>query len=1162
MLMLKRRFVLFSLLTIIGSSDPINYMKLAMLFAIWQSLVISKCVKRYIDNYTNFCYFRIKEMLKSEILKESINIRNKDFNRKVLLSIPLFARKLTDIAKCNGSLISESVNVWIMYNQIGRLFVIPIIVTGIEIWLKKLMNAKIIELKKNKILKNPLKYYEKPINVIDNLRGIKFYAWDKLFKENIKCSTQIKIIIPIHWQVAKFLVNNLSCATLHISSAITLLAFIGRSNNNSITYANIAFLLGCIKSLTNFTKLVIDQFNNYEYFSSQIKFIENVIKPDDNRYTKRQSKGLDSEAAVELTDCMFSWGENKFALKPMSMRIEAGEFVTVVGRIGSGKSSLLSGLCGEMPITSGQSCVRGSIAYMCQEAFVINATFRENVLMGAEYDDKLFHRVIEASALTEDVKHLPAGDMTEIGRNGINLSGGQKARLGLARALYLQADVYIFDDLLSAVDAQVERHVVEHVLISGGIISDKTRILVTHAEHLVPFSNKVITLADGCAEVVEQTPAQFEATIVKDTDELDTLEIFDSLDIGSTSDINNLTNDNGTFTIRPEDGNSTLKPVHVWWYLKNSGYLTMASIILLKMVNTYALYYSNSWKVDLITDENPATMILSLKTYLVINAIVGVVRWQLRKLEDWVSNKYWSDKLAQRLRSMLINSILSMPLPIAERLSASAISNVYISNISNISDVFMPHFSAKILRHVFIAISVIVQMANVAPILILFVFVIIVCTFVSNSAINVFDEKCRPLMKKYDIRSILEISNFILGSRPYIRIHNISERYLAHYNISSIYYILIVHNRRMAYYAKGLILDFCNELAVSAFLLLNIWLHINSKSTLTTAHIDVATSLLKEFKTCLDKIAWIKHSKEHIYNDCLPTYTYIEELEREAPAIIENSRPEPSWPQNGVIEFRNYNMRYRSELDLVIKDLSFTVGKNEKIGIVGRTGAGKSSITYALMRLVEPASGQIVVDGVDISKMGLQDLRSRIAIIPQDPVLFAGTIRDNLDPSNKYTDDEVWAAIRVGQVSDLLETPTGIYIEKNDEYSNEGPWVEGVGLDKWVEKGGNNFSVGQRQLISLCRALLWQRKIVILDEATANMDTKTDQIMQKVIRKEFKGCTVLTIAHRLGTVMDSDRILVMDHGQMAEFDRPDSLLADKNSHFSQMVESMKLNQGE
>ncbi|KAJ1877387.1 ATP-binding cassette glutathione S-conjugate transporter ycf1, partial [Kickxella alabastrina] len=283
---------------------------------------------------------------------------------------------------------------------------------------------------------------------------------------------------------------------------------------------------------------------------------------------------------------------------------------------------------------------------------------------------------------------------------------------------------------------------------------------------------------------------------------------------------------------------------------------------------------------------------------------------------------------------------------------------------------------------------------------------------------------------------------------------------------------------------------------------------------------------------------------------------------REAPAVIENARPEPSWPQNGVVEFRDYSMRYRSELDLVLKGLDFSARGGEKIGIVGRTGAGKSSITYALMRLVESASGQIIIDGVDISTIGLQDLRSRIAIIPQDPALFEGTVRDNLDPTNEYTDEEVWAAIRAGQVGDILDTPTEKYEKPpDDEYSNKGPWVEGVGLNKWVEDGGSNFSVGQRQLISLCRALLWQRKIVILDEATANMDSKTDQVMQEVIRREFKDRTVLTIAHRLGTVMDSDRILVMDHGQMAEFDSPKNLLADKNSHFSQLVESMNLNQG-
>ncbi|KAI7827306.1 multidrug resistance-associated protein 1-like protein [Kickxella alabastrina] len=255
-------------------------------------------------------------------------------------------------------------------------------------------------------------------------------------------------------------------------------------------------------------------------------------------------------------------------------------------------------------------------------------------------------------------------------------------------------------------------------------------------------------------------------------------------------------------------------------------------------------------------------------------------------------------------------------------------------------------------------------------------------------------------------------------------------------------------------------------------------------------------------------------------------------------------------------------MRYRPELDLVLKGLSFSAQGGERIGIVGRTGAGKSSITYALMRLVEPASGQIMIDGVDISTIGHRDLRSRIAIIPQDPALFRGTIRDNLDPANEYTDDEVWAAIRAGQISNLLDAPTEKYVKPLDnEKSDKGPWIEGVGLNKWVEHSGGNFSVGQQQLISLCRALLWRRKIIILDEATANVDSKTDQIMQEVIRREFKECTMLTIAHRLGTVMDSDRILVVDHGQMAEFDSPENLLADKNSHFSQLVESMKLNHG-
>ncbi|KAJ1898499.1 ABC transporter C member 13 [Kickxella alabastrina] len=673
--------------------------------------------------------------------------------------------------------------------------------------------------------------------------------------------------------------------------------------------------------------------------------------------------------AVELDNCAFSWGKSKFGLDPIMLCVKAGEFVTIIGRIGGGKSSLLSGLCGEMPVVGGHGCVCGNIGYVGQKPYIMNDTFRENVLMGTEYDEKWMHQVLEACALSEDVKQFAAGDLSEIGPNGINLSGGQKVRLALARALYLKADVYIFDDLLAAVDAQIERLIIERVLASGGIIGDKTRILVTHAEHLVPLSSKVVTLAEGHAVIVEQQPVDFVSAV--NTDE----HIPDlSTETASTS---NAGTKSGKFTIHPELKDPPFKLWQLWRFIKLSGYGAVAIVALIQLANAYAIYYVESLWISLMVDSNPDTIYQSMSRYLIVNALVGM-------------------------------------------------------------------------------------MATV-------------CIEIIHSGILLFS-----------IRRRLYTSTPVLPG----------------------------------------------EIEIMTLLSLNVFHRVNALNHISGKFENQIQALLRY-------------------------YIYTEQLEREASAVIDGAMLEPSWPQNGVIEFCDYSMHYRPELDLVLKGLSFSAQGGEKIGIVGRTGAGKSSITYALMRLVEPANGHIIIDGIDILTIGHYDLRSRIAVIPQDPALFKGTIRDNLDPANEYTDDEVWAAIRAGQISNLLDTPTEKYVKPLDsKNSDKGLWIEGVGLNKWVKHNGINFSVGQKQLISLCRALLWRRRIVILDEATANVDSKTDQIMQEVIRREFKECTVLTIAHRLGTVMESDRILVMDHGQMAEFDMPEKLLADKNGHFSQLIESM------
>ncbi|KAJ2000070.1 ATP-binding cassette glutathione S-conjugate transporter ycf1 [Coemansia thaxteri] len=549
-------------------------------------------------------------------------------------------------------------------------------------------------------------------------------------------------------------------------------------------------------------------------------------------------------------------------------------------------------------------------------------------------------------------------------------------------------------------------------------------------------------------------------------------------------------------------------------------------------VKAYALYYSESLRTELMTDNDPATMLQSLKYYLVVNALVQISRHQIGVFETWIRTTLWARSLLEKMRVQVIDTILTMPLTVLESIPQSRMIDLFYRNRITLFSSLPLVLCHYIFNDSLSAISAIAQVVKLSPGLILL---------------------CAPFVAGYYALSPL-------------RIHGVTERFLDKLNRFG--YMRANHewHTKSIQGSRELATALLNEAIKTTVLAFKLYQQLYLRISVSAGEVDATTNLALNFYHRTGALVAQNKIDEFYIRQISAYFEGTSNVQREKPRVIESNRPPPNWPEAGEIEFQRLCLRYKPGGSLVLNNLSFAISSKEKIGIVGRTGAGKSSLTYALLRLVEADSGSIIIDGIDISTIGLSDLRSRISIIPQDPALFQGTIRDNLDPLHQYTDDEVWSAIKACQIGDLMEVPTDKYTKKpslnddddDDADSDLGEWIEGTGLAKWVEYNGSNFSVGQRQLVSLCRALLWRRKILILDEATANVDSKTDIIMQAVVCREFADCTVLTIAHRLNTIMDSDRILVMDQGEIAEFDTPANLLA-QNSHFTRLVECVDLN---
>ncbi|XP_067125036.1 ATP-binding cassette sub-family C member 4-like [Centruroides vittatus] len=678
-------------------------------------------------------------------------------------------------------------------------------------------------------------------------------------------------------------------------------------------------------------------------------------------------------------------------LNEISLNVQPGELLTVIGPVGSGKTSLLMSILGEIPISSGKVTVKGKIAYASQEAWVFNETIRENILFGEEYQEEKYKKVLHMTALEKDISLFPKGDLTIVGERGVIMSGGQKGRINLARALYVDADIFLLDDPLSAVDVPVGKHIFEKCIME--YLKEKICILVTHQVQFLNSASKVLVLCKGkCEYIGNYNEMETVKTVIGISSEEGAAENCMELETALFSDDELIENTDADVSDNSKDCNDI-----------NAGVFVLAGMCILQAV--FCPYL------------------------LILTAVLSILLYSL-----------WT------IYTQVVKSIKQME---------------------------------------------------------------------GKSRSPVFSHLSVSLYGLTTIRAFKAESKFKSTFNEYQDKH------------TATWFAYVALNRWIFIY--GHMVCFINIVITVIIFSVSID-SVNAGSQIALV-MNYGVLFNMYFPACIrmsSELQFQMNSVKRILN-----YTKLK-----SEASYESSldkQPPSDWPQKGEIHFDNVSLQYSKDKNTVLKNLTFRIYSGEKIGIVGRTGAGKSSIIASLFRMTEP-TGTITIDGVDIKDIGLRDLRSKISIIPQDPMLFTGPLRRNIDPFNEYSEENLWQAIEEVQLKEVISKLPG-------------------GLDTHLSEGGRNFSVGERQLICLARTILRQNKILVMDEATSNIDKSTDSCIQKIIREKFKSCTVLTIAHRLHTIIDSDKVLVLDTGKLQEFDTPYALLTNVNGTFYNLVKN-------
>ncbi|KAJ4390767.1 hypothetical protein N0V93_004365 [Gnomoniopsis smithogilvyi] len=1032
---------------------------------------------------------------------------------------------------------------------------------------------------------------------LGSIRTIKYFAWE---------DAMTKIVDSAREQEQKVL--------WHISLLWMLLGQVGEIMPMIALVAMFSLYTAVLKepltAQVAFTTLTLvatmrENITMLGYFSKHLMNAKISIERLDRYFNSTKPLIKYPEGPLCIKDATFRRTQSAdFVLEDVSIDFVEGGLNTIQGASGSGKTTLLLAILGETIKEAGEVTRAEDVAFSSQTPWLQNETIKNNILFSSEYEEVRYNRVIEACCLPEDLAELANGDETEVGENGTALSGGQKSRVALARALYSKAPLLLLDDIFSALDAKTASSVWE-LCFCGDLLKGRTVVLVTQINWIAEQSDLTVRLENGTIVSKEQNLGVVRKSIqlAKDEVEGDTNKPINGTDENGAHGANGPANGNGKAkkpaAAKKNEIDDEMKAtgktgrLSFFQYMIYFGGVGYALFALFSTFLALGVYYGINLWVGIWVDEVDSGNSRDISYYLGIYTALAVGSLVLDAFQFLIfANGGW--KAAKRLHADFIRSVMNVSLDWFKETPTGRVVNRFSRDMAALDNMLY----RLLLGTVVLVIGLIFQMAAISSIMPIFLIPGLIAILIGTATGEAYTRTAVVVKRLVSSSQSPVFSQFaddmagiqIIRARkgiPQSFANLLAERLRGYNRASETNFNL---NRWVALridVVTAIVTVLAGMIAISKIGIIPAGLvgfSLNNASGLSTS-ILYMVRMLNELEVELQSFHRVREyaSLEPEEKAATPDVHQPKSLTTYEP--LANSIPK-NWPQTGAIEFRNVTIRYDPNGPDILKDVNLSFSAGERIAVVGRTGSGKSTLVLSLLRFTTIVQGQILYDGVDITRIPRKRLRQALTIIPQEAVLFNGTVGTNLDPAGEVAPEVCSHALRSceGIASfqfrdrDLDLEPNGNNSSSNLPSSNDeddtsllpneqtpllstappalaavAKSASGLSLDTTVDAKGENFSHGQRQVLSLCRALVRRSKLMLLDEATASMDYETDKGIQAVLRDELfqagRERTLVTIAHRLRTIADYDRVVVMGAGRVLEMGSPKELFTAKGSFY-------------